>query len=332
MVQIRVVVTEPEYVKGEATFQAAEDMDIRVSDWPEEELAEAVREHEAFGAVLGVENYSGALYSALPRGGVLARFGVGHDGVDKMAATARGLLATNTPGVLEDAVAEHAIALILGVAKNLNAFSLGMAAGEWTPRLGFELRGRTLGIVGCGGIGRRLARFANAFGMTALGLEPDTAVHDELRCDWGFAEVHTDLADVLSRAQILSLHVPVNEHTRHMVDADFIAAMRENAILVNTARGPVVDEGAVYDALVSGRLASAALDVFEAEPYVPVAPGKDLRALPNVLLTPHVSSSSVEACQRMASASLANVRQAFAGTYDAVSLINPDVLDVLSRS
>jgi phosphoglycerate dehydrogenase-like enzyme len=326
MGSIRVVVTEPEYIKAEKVFRAAKDMEVFVSDWAEETVARAVRDHEAFGAILGVETYGGALYEALPERGILARFGVGHDGVDKALATSHGLFVTNTPGVLEDAVAEHAIALILGVAKNLNAFALAMRAGEWSPRLGFELRGRTLGIIGCGGIGRRLARFANAFGMTVIGLEPNTAVHAELRRDWGFAEVCTDLGDVLPRAQIVSLHVPANEHTRHMVNADFISSMAADAILVNTARGPVVDELAVYDALASGRLAAAALDVFEAEPYVPVQPGKDLRTLPNVLLTPHVSSSSVEACERMANASMQNVRNAFAGAYDSLSLINTDVL------
>ncbi len=329
MAPIRVVVTKPEYAKAEATFRAAPDLDIRVSDWPEEIVAETVREHRASAAILGVERYTGALYEALPKGGILARFGVGHDGVDKPQATAHGLLVANTPGVLEDAVAEHAIALILGVAKNLNPFVLAMHAGEWKPRLGFELRGRTLGIVGCGGIGRRLARFANAFGMTVLGVAPNPAHAAELRRDWGFAEVHTDVAAILGRVDILSLHVPSNEHTRHLVDADFLAKLRPSAVLVNTARGPVVDEVAVYDALVAGRLGSAALDVFEAEPYIPAAPGKDLRTLPNVLLTPHVSSSSVEACQRMALASMENVRRAAAGTYDAISLINPDVLAVL---
>lgn len=329
MAPIRVVVTKPEYVKAEATFRAAPDLDIRVSDWPEEAVAAAVREHQASAAILGVERYTGALYEALPKGGILARFGVGHDGVDKPQATAHGLLVANTPGVLEDAVAEHAIALILGVAKNLSTFVLGMHAGEWKPRLGFELRGRTLGIVGCGGIGRRLARFANAFGMTVLGVDPCPANAESLQRDWGFAEVHTDLAAILGRVDILSLHVPSNEHTRHLVNAGFLAKMRPDAVLVNTARGPVVDETAVYDALVAGRLGYAALDVFEAEPYIPAAPGKDLRALPNVLLTPHVSSSSVEACQRMALAAMENVRRAAAKTYAAISLINPDVLAVL---
>jgi phosphoglycerate dehydrogenase-like enzyme len=329
---IRIVVTEPEYVKAERTFRQARDLDIRVCDWAEDALARTVADHHAFGAILGVEKYAGALYDALPRKGILARFGVGHDGVNKPLATARGLLVTNTPGVLEDAVAEHAIALILGVAKNLNAFSLAMHAGEWTPRLGFELRGRTLGIVGCGGIGRRLARFANAFGMTVLGADPNPASHAELERDWGFSSVTADLQEVLSQAQIVSLHVPANERTHHMVDADLIDSMRDGAILVNTARGPVVDEVAVYDALVSGKLASAALDVFEAEPYVPVDPARDLRLLPNVLLTPHVSSSSVEACERMACASMENVRRAFAGAYDSLSLINVDVLETLSHS
>lgn len=331
MPAIPIVVTKPEYSKAAAVFQAAPDMAVTVADWPEKAVAEAVREHGAFAAILGVERYGGALYEALPKGGILARFGVGHDGVDKPQATARGLLVANTPGVLEDAVAEHAIALILAVAKNLNALALSMQAGQWKPRLGFELRGRTIGIVGCGGIGRRLARFANAFGMTVLGVDPAANDPDALRRDWGFAEIHAEIGAILGRVHILSLHVPANEHTRHLVNADLLANLRPDTVLVNTARGPVVDEAALYDALDAERLGFAALDVFETEPYAPAAPGKDLRTLSNVLLTPHVSSSSVEACQRMAHAALENVRRAHARAYDAVSLLNPDVLAVLQN-
>jgi phosphoglycerate dehydrogenase-like enzyme len=252
---------------------------------------------------------------------------VGHDGIDKAQATAAGLLVTNTPGVLEDAVAEHALALLLAVTRNLAAFVRSMDAGNWSPRQGLEVRGRTLAVIGCGAIGRRVARAASlGFGMRVVGMEPRLGIAEELRREWGLAQVTGSFAEAVRDADAVSLHLPANAETRHLIGAGTIALMRPGAILINTARGAVVDEVALYEALAAGRLAAAGLDVFETEPYVPRHPDKDLRTLPNVVLTPHVSSSTREACARVATACLANLRSARDGRYGALNLLNPEVL------
>jgi phosphoglycerate dehydrogenase-like enzyme len=322
-----VVVTEPEYGKAKDIFAAAADLTPVVVAPPEAEVARAVQAHGAQAVILGVERYVDALYAALPRGGVIARFGVGHDGIDKGKATAAGLLVTNTPGVLEDAVAEHALALLLGVCRNLAPFVRSMDQRRWAPSQGIELRGRCLAVIGCGAIGRRVARAAAlGFGMNVVGLEPRQGLADELRRDWGVQRLTDDFAAAVRTADVVSLHLPANAETRHLINARAIAQMQPGTILINTARGAVVDEVAVYDALVDGRLSAAGLDVFETEPYLPRQPDKDLRTLPNVLLTPHVSSSTREACARVAAACIENLRAAAAGRYDAMSLLNPGVL------
>jgi phosphoglycerate dehydrogenase-like enzyme len=322
-----VVITEPEYLKAKDVFTTAADLTPVVVAPAEAEVARAAQTHGAQAVILGVERYGEALYAALPKGGVIARFGVGHDGIDKGKATAAGLLVTNTPGVLEDAVAEHALALLLGVCRNLASFVRSIDQRRWAPSQGIELRGRCLAVIGCGAIGRRVARAAAlGFGMTVVGMEPRRETAAELCRDWGVQRLTDDFADAVHGADAVSLHLPSNAATRHLVNAQTIARMQPGAILINTARGAVVDEVALYDALAAGRLAAAGLDVFEAEPYVPRQPDKDLRALPNVLLTPHVSSSTREACARVALACLANLRAAGAGRYETMSLLNPEVL------
>jgi lactate dehydrogenase-like 2-hydroxyacid dehydrogenase len=322
-----VIVTEPEYKKAEASFAAAADLRLAVCGPAESEVSAAVRSHAARAVIVGVERYAGPLYGVLPRGGVIARFGVGHDGIDKTQATAAGLLVTNTPGVLEDAVAEHALALLLAVSRNLAACVRSMDCQAWTPRQGTELRGRTLAVIGCGAIGRRVARAASlGFGMRVVGLEPRLDSAEELRTQWGFQHVTNDFGEAVRDADVVSLHLPANAATHHLIAAQTIAQMRPGAILINTARGAVVDEVALYDALATGRLAAAGLDVFEVEPYVPRQQQKDLRTLANAMLTPHVSSSTREACARVAEACLANLRSARDGRYGAVNLLNPEVL------
>lgn len=326
---LHIVVTEPEYIKAKAFFDQLRDLSVVVTAPAEKALAAGIRDHEAQAAILGVECYTRGLYAALPRGGVISRFGVGYDGIDLEKATAAGLLVTNTPGVLEDAVAEHALALMLGLYRNLARFVLDMAAGAWSPRPGLELRGRTLAVIGCGTIGRRVARIARqGFGMHVVAMDTRSLDADELHRVWGIESLTASFDEAVQAADVISLHVPSNAATRHLVCARTLSAMPASAVLVNTSRGAVVDENALFDALAAGRLGGAALDVFEVEPYAPRDPERDLRTLPNVLLTPHVSSGTVEACARVAAASVDNVRSGLAADYAALSLLNPEVLSV----
>jgi len=331
MDKLHIVITEPEYLKAEAAFLSADDVSLEVASPDEDSVVVAARRHDAWGAILGVERYAGELYDVLPRGGIVARFGVGHDGVDKERATASGLYVTNTPGVLEDAVAEHAVALMLAMSKQLPHFIREMQEGRWAPVQTSELRGKTLAVIGCGGIGRRVARTAHVgFGMTVVGADMSMAAGDELRRQWGVSRMTTDFAEAVSGASFVSLHVPGVEETRHLINGKSLRHLAAGAVLINTSRGVVVDESALFDALSAGTLGGAALDVFGHEPYVPADPSRDLRTLENVLLTPHVGSATGEACDRVAEAVLRNLRQASRGDVEELDLVNPEVVHGLA--
>ena len=207
---------------------------------------------------------------------VVANYAVGVNNIDLEAAAARGVLVTNTPNVLTRATAELAVGLMLSLLRRItegDRFIRRRSDWEFSLEfmLGSSLDGKDLLVVGPGRIGRETARLAEAFGVRAT-----------------FAGRDADLIAMLGRADVVSLHVPLTEATRHLIDARALAAMRPSAVLVNVARGPVVDERALVDALQAGNIAGAALDVFEREPRVE----EGLLALENVVLTPHVGSAT----------------------------------------
>jgi phosphoglycerate dehydrogenase-like enzyme len=306
---ILVLVSESEFAKAEETFRSAPGMRCIPAPDAEKGMADAVRMHGARCVVLGPLPYRDGLYAALPRGGVIARFGVGHDGIDKAKATRAGLLCANTPGVLHDSVAEFAMLLILAAARHLPAMVGGMAAGVWRPESGTELKGRTLAVIGCGLIGGALVRIAGeGFGMKIA-----------------IARRADEFPGAVRGADFVSLHIPATPSNARFIDEKRLQMLESRAWLINTSRGAVLDERALYDALAARLIAGAALDVFGREPYVPDDPMRDLRALPNVILTPHAGSSTAEAGRRMAERALANIRAAVAGNFAAMDLLNPDV-------
>ena len=306
---IVVIVTEAEFEKARSVFAAAPDVHCVPAPAAEDRLASAISEHGARAVIVGVQPYRDALYAVLPRGGVIARFGVGHDGIDKARATASGIFCTNTPGVLTESVAELTLLLLLAAARHLPDAAVRTARGEWGARAGTELRGKSLAVIGRGQIGTAVMRAASqGFGMQVV-------------C----AGRNDDFAIAARDADFVSLHLPANAETRHFLNAETLAILPPHAWVMNTARGSLVDEVALYDALASGRLGGAALDVFEREPYVPADQARDLRILPNVILTPHIGSNSVEANARMASRALRNVRLVLSGNYRELDLLNPDV-------
>jgi phosphoglycerate dehydrogenase-like enzyme len=327
---VGVAVTELEFRKAEGLFrQAAEAAGLDCFSAPAEEklLVAAVRAAGARHVIVGVEPYTGLLYEALPSGGVIARFGVGHDGVNKPLASTHGLLCTNTPGTLDDSVAEFTISLLLAAARHTVGVAADMGAGRWRPRLGGELKGKTLAVIGCGPIGQRAAQIAaRGFGMNVVGVKRTAEDAERLRRECGFATVTTDFAAVVRGADFVSLHIPSVPETRHFLNSARLALLPAGCWVVNTARGAVVDEVALFDALAAGRLGGAALDVFAREPYEPAAPGKDLRTLPNVIMTPHVGSSTREAAERVARRALQNIQLAQAGRWAEMDLLNRDVL------
>jgi phosphoglycerate dehydrogenase-like enzyme len=318
-----VLVTEPEYRRAESVFTSARGVQCTPAPREEADLARAITDRGARYVVVGSSPYTSALYAALPRGGVIARFGVGHDSVDKAKATSAGLLCTNTPGVLDQSVAEHAMLLILAAARHLVKNTSDMRGGTWDlgPQ-GTELRGKTLAVIGAGRIGRATARIAaQAFGMRVVGFRRSRAEGDP-----DVPDVTTDFGVAVRDARFVSLHITAEAANRKFINAERLAMLPRDAWLINTARGAIVDEAALYDALATRRLAGAALDVFEREPYAPADPSRDFRTLENVILTPHVGSHTHEANRAMAERALENIRLAEAGNFAAMDLLNPDVL------
>lgn len=318
------LVTEPEYRKGEACF-AASGRECVPAPESEEELAAAVRDSQIRYVIVGNRKYSGALYDALPPGGVIARFGVGHDGIDKGRATEARLYCTNTPGVLDQSVAEHTMLLIAAAARKLIPASVSMASGTWSAAAGEDLHGKTLAIIGCGAIGRAVARIASlGYGMQVVGCaRPDATLPAAIE---HFRLLTNDFSAAVRRANFVSLHMPATRDNHRFINRQRLACFDSRAWLINTARGAVVDEAALFDALAGGRLGGAALDVFEREPYAPAESGGDFRSLPNVVLTPHVGSNTVEANRRMAERSLQNILFAEAGEFGRMDLLNRNLL------
>ncbi|MGV9862143.1 2-hydroxyacid dehydrogenase [Rhodococcus koreensis] len=234
----------------------------------------------------------------------ISNYAVGFNNVDIDAATANKILVGNTPGVLTDATADVAMLLIMATARRAVEADSFVRSGKftgWEPNLllGQDVSGSTLGLAGFGRIARATARRALAFGMQVLFCPRppgDRPVTDAELGEFAGLVTHTDWDTLVTSSDFLSLHVPLNEQTRHLVDADVLHAMKPTAILVNTARGPVVDETALVAALKSGEIAGAGLDVYEDEPAL--APG--LAELPNTVLLPHVGSATVAVRSEMA--------------------------------
>lgn len=318
-----VVVTEPEFRRAEAVFTASP-LTCVVAPPSEPDLAAAIRSAGARHAVVGPVVYQELLYATLPAGGVLARYGVGHDGIDKARATRAGLFCTNTPGVLHQSVAELTLLLILAAARHFEQVARDMRGGLWAPRPGVELRGKTLAIIGCGTIGRAAARIGRAgFGMRVVGYRRSDTVPAG---DEDFDTITTDFGSAVRDADYISLHIPASPANAAFINEDRLSLFQKHAWLINTARGAVVDEQALYDALAKERIGGAALDVYDREPYEPAAAGKDLRTLSRVILVPHIGSNTADANVRMAERALRNIALAERGDFAAMDLLNPDVL------
>lgn len=311
------IITRPEYEKAAHIFDDADNFRCIPAPSPEPELAANIREHDARFIIVGVEEYTSELYDALPSGGVIARFGVGHDGIDKSRARQNGILCCNTPGTLDDSVAECAVGLMIDASRHIASCSASNKTGQWKPRIGSELAGKTLMIVGCGKIGCKVARMArDGFAMRVVGVDVQQPRHPD-----PFEDITDEFANAAPKADFVSLHIPDIPATQDFMDAKKLTTMKQSAILINTARGGVLDEDALYDALDSGDIAAAALDVFKNEPYTPQSSNKDLRNLDNIIMTPHIGSSTTEACERMARAALDNIRYAINGNEDKMDLV-----------
>jgi D-3-phosphoglycerate dehydrogenase len=261
---------------------------------------------------------------ACPTLRVVSKHGVGVSNIDVAACTRRGIPVYVTPGANAQSVAELTIGLMIAAARRIAWMDREIREGR-SPRVqdGIELRGRTLGLVGFGQIGQRVARIARALGMRVRAFDPFMRGSSPVEA----VEICVSLDDLLAASDVLSLHVPLNRETRSLIGAAELAGLPEGAILVNTARGEIVDETALVDALRSGRLFAAGLDTTVEEP---IGPENPLVSLPNVVLTPHVGGSTPAALAAMASAAAENVVNALEGRpVDPASCVNPEVLSAV---
>jgi glyoxylate reductase len=276
-----------------------------------EELLALVGGADAILAMLFDRVDEELLVAAGPQLRCVANVAVGFDNVDLAAATRRGVLLSNTPGVLDDATADLTLALILASRRRIGEGERLIRSGQpWTWGMSFmlggDLRGKRLGIVGLGNIGARVAQRARAFGMTIAYFGRHEAPTERVAA---LGAQRLDLDALLASSDVVSLHCPLTEATRHLIGARELALMKPTATLVNTARGPVVDEAALAIALREGRIAAAGLDVYEHEPQVEPA----LLGLENVVLSPHLGSATVETRTAMAELAARNAIAALRG-------------------
>ncbi|HLZ68309.1 MAG TPA: hydroxyacid dehydrogenase [Dehalococcoidia bacterium] len=282
-----------------------------------EELVQRLAGADAAINVRAYTRFDEELFAALPRLKHVAIFGVGTDNFDLDAATRHGVIVSNCPGENARSVAELAIALMLAVARTIPAYDRDVRAGLWKHYHGIELEGKTLGVLGLGSIGRHVARMGAGLGMKVVAWSP---TRDEARAA-ALSLTQLELGGVLRQADVLQVCVALSERTRGLIGERQFALMKPGAILVNTARAPIVDEPALIAALQSGRLRGAGLDVFASEPLAPDSP---LRALENVVLTPHAGWVTTEASARLLIAPVRNLANWLAG--QPTNVVNPAAL------
>lgn len=311
----RPVITVTRKLPAEVERELAGAFDVRLNelDVPltPDRLQHALRASDGLICTVSDRLDAAALGVEPLRAGILANYGVGYDHIDVAAAKARGLVVTNTPGVLTDATAELAVTLLLMVARRAGAGERELRAGRWTGwrpthLLGTGLTGKTLGIVGMGRIGQATAlRLQLGWGMRVL--YHSRSKHGEQGTAHGARWVELD--QLLAESDVVSLHVPATPATKHLIDARRLALMKPSAFFINTARGDVVDEAALVAALEAGTIGGAGLDVYEREPAVHPA----LLGMENVVLLPHLGSATNEARIAMGMRAIDNLRHFFEG-------------------
>ncbi len=314
-----IVVLSDQSIGVEARLRLEPHFEVRTlsGQYPSEaQLVDATRDASAILARLAT--VTRAVIVAAPKLRIVSRHGIGVDAVDLDAATERGVVVTTTGPANASAVAEYTFALLLALARKVPAADAGMRAGRWDrdPQIGLELEGKTLGIVGFGEIGRRVARQGQGFGMRIIASDP----HTPKEAAAAAAVELVPLQRLLVEADIVSLHMRLATSTMRIIDRAALMSMKPTAILVNTARGELVDEPALIDALESRRIAGAALDTFAEEPLATSSP---LRRLPNVILSPHVAGQTGEALIKVGIAAAAAIIDELAGRRPA-HVYNPE--------
>ena len=296
--KVKVLVCDPIHEEGiEKLRQASFEVDVNPTVVPET-LRKVVSNYDVL-IVRSRTKITKEIIEAGRRLRVIGRAGVGLDNIDVEAAKKRGIVILNTQEAAANAAAELTIGLIISLARSIPHADRSMKEGKWIKEqlMGLELRDKTLGIIGLGNVGERVARFAKALGMKILITKrtpPAPELLKELEAEFVL------LKELLQRSDVVTIHVPLTEETKHMIGAQEIHLMKKGAFLVNTSRGAIVDEKALLDALKSGKLGGAALDVYETEPPEDLS----LISLPNVICTPHIGAQT-ERAQRAVAVSIA---------------------------
>ena len=325
MARLKVLATRPLFPAAQQILNGSCDVDYwtqpeRISN---EELFRRITDKEGLVCLLN-DKVNEELLAAAPKLRIAANVAVGYDNIAVADCTKRGVAATNTPGVLDETTADFAWTLLMAVARRLGEGEALARSGEWKgwdldQLVGADVWGKTLGLVGFGRIGRAVARRASGFQMKVIYYD---AVRAPLDIERGYHAEYRDLNALLSEADFVSLHVPLLPETRGLFNTKTFSQMKPTSFLINTARGLVVDEEALVQALENKRIAGAALDVYEKEPLI--NPGLKR---PNVVLAPHIASASLETRTKMSCMAAENVVALFKGRRPP-NILNPEVLKV----
>jgi D-3-phosphoglycerate dehydrogenase len=310
--RLRVLVTCPQMQRTIEHFRDELDaagIDIELPDvvqaLSEDELVPIIGRYD--GMIAGDDQITAKVIDAASRLRTIAKWGVGVDGIDQSAAEARGIVVTNTPGAFGDEVADVALSYVLLLARRVHEIDRSVRDGGWAKPVGMTLAGKTLGVIGLGSIGRATVRRGVAFGMEVLGYDPFEPSRGAA-ADLGAAPVALD--ELLAQSRFVVVCCPLTPENHHLIDSAALALMSRDAFLVNVARGPLVDEAALADALARGAIAGAALDVFEVEPLPADSP---LRRFGGVILGSHNGSNTAEGTLRVSGIAVRNLIGALGG-------------------
>jgi glyoxylate reductase len=323
MPKAKIFITHPLYPEAQTLLQSVCDCEFwsKQERPPKEEFFRRLKDKEGLVCLL-TERVGDDTLRAAPKLRIVSNVAVGYDNVDVPTCTRRGVLVTNTPGVLDETTADFTWALMLAIARRIVEADQYVRAGNWQgwnfdQYCGTDVWGKTLGIVGFGRIGQAVARRAQGFGMKILYNSRKRVAED---IEKGLNAEYREMNALLAESDFISLHVPLDGDTRGLFDAPKFFRMKPTAFLINTSRGPIVDEAALVHALESKKIAGAGLDVFEQEPFV--HPGLKR---PNVVLAPHLGSASTETRGRMANTAAQNIAAFFQGQRPP-NPVNPELL------
>lgn len=325
MAKPKVFVTRQMPEQALAMIRQATDMELWQDELPPPHniLLDKVRSVDGLLSLL-TDKIDAALMDSNPHLKVVSNFAVGYDNIDIPAATERGIPIGNTPGVLTDTTADFAFTLLMAVARQIQEGIDYVRTGKWKTwgpllLLGQDIHGATLGIIGFGRIGQGMAVRSTGFGMRVLYYD----VNRRKDLEQSMGVTYADIDTLLRESDFITIHTDLNDQTRHMMNADAFAKMKPTAILINTARGPIVDPQALYDALKSGKIAGAGLDVTEPEP---INMDNPLLTLENCLIVPHIASASVVTRGKMAQMAAANLIAGLRGE-KLPTCVNPQVYE-----